>query len=341
MMAYRDTPKEIQNRESFNSASYGDLRIQCKTGITAIRSLNDHAGALLVFRDEEKWGMRALLLGTLLVSGFMSEATAQLAVGPTPITSSINGIPITVSATSRITVKSVGDEITVAARIFADLIDLQKKFSDIVDSFKRTAANCNRSADGQNPVVSFKSGSLWPRSDQLIMFVRGDIDIWSCVAGPPKSAIRWEKKKVAFMNLKLPVVRTWRNVKKNMDGTQAFHGTLPVNLVEKDDATVSLKITEPNIRLDGQETFPKNANLNLAMVDLNQKASKTLQSALDLAKLKGALPKELQKLNMNVVSARFRDRGGHAIAEINLAGRASGNTTTSLLEQMTANYKSN
>ena len=280
--------------------------------------------------------MRALLLGTLLAIGLIPGATAQLAVGPVPIMSSINGIPITVSVTSWITVNSVGDETTVDARIFADLIDLQKKFSDVVDSFKRSARNCNRSADGQNPVVSFKSGSLWPRNDQLIMFVRGDIDIWSCSVGPPQSAIRWEKTKVSFLTLKLPVRRTWRNVKRNMDGTQPFHGTLLVSLAEKDGANVALRNTEPNLRLDGEPTFATNANLSLAKTDMNDKVSKTLRSAIDLTKLKDVLPKELQKFNMTISSARFRDRGGHAIAEINLVGKASSLTTTSLLQQIGA-----
>ena len=280
--------------------------------------------------------MRALLLGTLLAIGLIPGATAQLAVGPVPITSSINGIPITVSVTSWITVNSVGDETTVDARIFADLIDLQKKFSDVVDSFKRSSRNCNRSADGQNPVVSFKSGSLWPRNDQLIMFVRGDIDIWSCSVGPPQSAIRWERTKVSFLTLKLPVRRTWRNVKKNMDGTLPFHGTLLVSLVEKDGVNVALRNTEPNLRLDGEPTFATNANLSLAKTDMNEKVSKTLRSAIDLTKLKDVLPKELQKFNMTVNSARFRDRGGHAIAEINLVGKASSTTTTPLLQQIDA-----
>ncbi|HEY7231028.1 MAG TPA: hypothetical protein VH558_11715 [Pseudolabrys sp.] len=280
--------------------------------------------------------MRALLLGILLVIGFIPRATAQLAVGPVSITSSINGIPITVSVTSWVTVTSAGDEITVDARIFADLIDLQKKFSDVVDSFKRGARNCSRGADGQNPVVSFKSGSLWPRSDQLIMFVRGDIDIWSCSVGRPQSAIRWEKTKVSFLTLKLPVRRTWRNVKRNMDGTQPFHGTLSVSLAEKDGANVALRNTEPNIRLDGEPAFATNANLSLAKTDMNEKVSKALRSAIDLTKLKDVLPKELQKLNMTINSARFRDRGGHAIAEINLSGKTSSITTISLLQQVGA-----
>ncbi|HYA27951.1 MAG TPA: hypothetical protein VEI95_03980, partial [Acidobacteriota bacterium] len=243
--------------------------------------------------------------------------------------------------TYRITANPVGDDVAVDARIFADLIDLQKKLPDIMDSFKRGSGRCNRSADSQNPVVSFKGGSLWPRSDQLLMFVRGDIDIWTCVVGRPRSVIRWEKKKIAFIPLKLPVRHTWRTVKKNMDGTQAFHGVLQVSLAEKDEATVALRIAEPSIKLDGQPTFATNANLGLAMADMSHKVSKTLQSAIDLAKLKDALPKEIQKLNMTVVSARFRDLGGHAIAEVNLAGRVSGNTKASLLQQIAASYRPN
>jgi hypothetical protein len=285
--------------------------------------------------------MRALLLGTLLVVVLMSRATAQLAVGPIPITSNINGIPVTVSVTSWISVNSVGDEITVDARLFADLIDLQKKFSDIVASFKRSAVDCNRSADGQNPVVSFKSGSLWPRSDQLLIFIRGDIDIWSCNAGRPQSAIRWEPKKIAFLTLKLPVQRAWRNVRKNMDGSEPFRGMLPLALAEKDDANVALRVTEPTITFEGEPTFLTNTNLNLAITDMNQKVSKALQSVIDVAKLKGTLPKEIQKLNMAIISARFRDRGGHAVVEINLAAKTSGNTKTSLLQQIYAAYRSN
>jgi hypothetical protein len=285
--------------------------------------------------------MRAFLLGTLLVIVFMSRATAQLAIGPTPIASSINGIPITLSVTSWISVNSVGDEITVNARLFADLIDLQKKFSDIVGSFKRNAGDCNRSADGQNPVVSFKSGSLWPSSDQLVIFVRGDIDIWSCVVGRPQSAVRWKRKKIAFLTLKLPVRRTWRNVHKNIDGSEPFRGMLPVALGEKDDVNVALRVTKSTISFEGEPTFLTNTNSNLAMTDMNLKVSKALQSAIDVAKLKDALPKEIQNLNMTIISARFRDRGGHAIAEINLAARTSGNTTSSLLQRIDAAYRSN
>jgi hypothetical protein len=125
-------------------------------------------------------------------------------------------------------------------------------------------------------------------------------------------------------------------VKKNKDGSQPFRASLLIQLVKKDDATVALDIAEPNVKLEGPDVVMTNAILKRASVDINQKAHNALQSAIDPAKLKAVLPKELQKLNMSVVSARFRDIGGHAIAEINLATRVSGKSTTQLLQQTAA-----
>jgi hypothetical protein len=67
------------------------------------------------------------ILGTALLSAvFVSGASAQLAVGPIAITNHVNGVPITVSATSWITTNLIDNERTVDVRIFVDLIDLQR-----------------------------------------------------------------------------------------------------------------------------------------------------------------------------------------------------------------------
>ena len=72
------------------------------------------------------------LLSALLVAGLTTAATAQQTAGPVAITNTVNGIPVTVSATSWVTTNPVGSELRVHARIFADLIDLQKKFASVV-----------------------------------------------------------------------------------------------------------------------------------------------------------------------------------------------------------------
>lgn len=281
--------------------------------------------------------MRAFLLGTFLLAGLVSHATAQVVVGPIAIKNNVNGVPITISATSWTTVNSVDNEFTVTARIFADLIDLQKKVSSVVATFKLPVDSCaNRSVGSPNPVVALRSSSLWPRDDQLVMFIRGNVDLWSCIAGPSKSEIQWQKRKVVFMKMKVPVIRTWTNVKKSKDSTQPLDVSLPIHLVKKDNATVGLEIAKPDVKLEGQHPLATNAIQKVANVDINKEVYNSLQSAIDPTKLKAVLPKELQKLDMTVVSARFRDYGGHAIAEINLAARVSGNPTAQLFQQTAA-----
>jgi hypothetical protein len=114
-------------------------------------------------------------------------------VGPVAITNIVNGVPVTVNATSWISVNSTGNELTVQARIFADLIDLRKKFASILAAFKPTANNC--AADTQNSVVSFRNGSIVSVDDQLVMSVRGDVGVVSCVAGPLKTETVLKNKK--------------------------------------------------------------------------------------------------------------------------------------------------
>jgi hypothetical protein len=271
----------------------------------------------------------ALFLAGFLLAGLASQASAQLSVGPVTIKNTVNGVPVTVSATSYTTVKPVNNDIVVTARIFADLVDLQKKFASIVGKFRLAADNCVTKGAEPNPVVSLKSSSLWPRSDQLVMFLRGHVDMWSCVAGPPKTETRWQQKKIAFIKYKVAVQHTVKELKKSKNDTQPFDATLPAILMKTDDGKVSLEFAKTYLKVEGySDTVLKRTN-----EDINKNALNALQSAIDPVKLKAALPKELQKLNMSVSSARFRDYGGHAIAEINLAATISG-SSASLVRQV-------
>ena len=242
--------------------------------------------------------MKALHLGALLAVCVVSSATAQTSVGPVAITNTVNGVPVTVNATSWITVNSSGNELTVQARIFADLIDIQRKFASILDAFKLPVNNCaNRAADTQNPVVSFRNGSIVPVDDQLVMSVRGDVGVVSCVAGPQKTATVLKTKKLLFLKWKSPVTHVVRTVKERNDGAQAFRGSMPMQLVKKDGTGgVALKAVEPNIKLEGQDALMTTANVTLAKNHINQKVYAALQSAIDPAKLKAALGKALNRL---------------------------------------------
>ena len=99
--------------------------------------------------------------------------------------------------------------------------------------------------------------------------------------------------------------------------------------MKKDDGAVALEFAKPYVKIEGQyhEAILKPANAGI-----NKNAHNAIQSMIDLAKLKAVLPKEIQKLNMSIVSARFRDYGGHALAEINLAANIAEGFTIELPE---------
>lgn len=281
--------------------------------------------------------MRAVFSGALLLVGLVSHAAAEQAVRSVTIKNDVNGVQINVSATSWVTAKSVGDEYLVDARIFADLVDLQKKFPSVVGSLKPAADGCaKRAVDNQGPVASLNRGTLWPRDDQLLMNIRGYIDVWSCVVGPEKTKLQWRKKKVGFLSLKVPVLHTSKDVKKSKSGTQSFHGTLQVYLEKMDNGSVALRVAKPKILLDSEDESLTSTSLELAMADISRQVYSMLQKAIDPAKLSGSLPDELQKLNMVVVSARFRDQGGHAVAEVNLSTKVPGSFIAQLLKQTDA-----
>ena len=69
-------------------------------------------------------------------------------------------------------------------------------------------------------------------------------------------------------------------MKERKDGAQAFRGNLPIQLVKK-DAGVALKVSEPDIKLEGQDALMTNANVHLAKTHINQKVYAALQSAID------------------------------------------------------------
>ena len=260
--------------------------------------------------------------------GVGSLGLKQLAVGPITMTNHVNGVPITVSATSWITVVSVGGERAVDARIFVDLVDLQRKFPAVIDRLGGSAPDCaKRDADSRSSAVFLISGSLLPIDDQLIMSVRGQVDLWSCRARPAKSSIVWKKQKIGFLNIKLPQRHTVKaTMKKTKDGTQPFRGNLPIQLVQKDSANIALKISDPEIKLEGQDAAVSHANLNNAKLDINQKVLCQCSKCDQFRKAQSNASERASKIDRRFESLFRKSKGGHAIAEINLALTSAPNT---------------
>jgi hypothetical protein len=281
--------------------------------------------------------MRTFFLTAFLLVGLIQNAASQHASGPVAIKSVVNGVPITMHATSRLTVKSAGDHVVVNAIILADLIDLQRNFSRVVDTLAPPANPCaNRRSNNESPIAIVKSGSLWPRDDHLVVFMRGHIDTWSCVPKGKKTAVRWKEKKIAFVEIKVPEIVTWNNVARKKVASQRFHGSLDISFSEKDGAAIALKADRLRMTLGGDERLVTDDNLNSATSKMAQEIDRTLRNVIEVGKLKQALPAELRELPITVVSTRFRKFGGHAIAEIGLEARTRESSKTQQLQQLIA-----
>lgn len=294
-------------------------------------------GDLLLPRTKGK-KMRALFVGAFFLAGLASNAIAQTAFGPVPIKNNVNGVPVTINAKSWIITKSVHNKLLVNARIIADLIGFQRKFDKVLASFAPSADACANRRDDQSVVVVLKSGSLWPRNNQLIISTDGYVDIWSCVLGPERSTIRWHHKKIAFLKVKVPVVHTWRNIWKKKVVAQRFRGRLLGNLIITHKRTLALETKDPDVILQLNRLFLTDANMKSVKDDLSQKVYDTLRDEISLNKLKEALPKEFQKLNMTIVRASFRNLGGHAIADIDLQATVSEGSKVQSLQQVAASF---
>ena len=141
-------------------------------------------------------------------------------------------------------------------------------------------------------------------------------------------------KKIGPIKTKVPVPHTLTGYAKNKDATQPFDASIPVRLVKQSKSTITVQVGQPNIKLEGQYVFLTNGILKIANVDINREAADALQSAIDPNKLKATISTELQKLNMAVQSAGFRDDGGHLIAEITLTANVSAADITNLLKEI-------
>lgn len=244
---------------------------------------------------------------------------------------------VTVSATSWLTVKVGDEDALMNIRTFTDLIDLQRKFADVVATFTPPANACaNRRGGRISPVTALNRANLAAHGNHLIMSMRGHIDVWSRIVGRKQFALRWRKKKIASLEIKLPVIRSWQHVTRKKDGSQRYRGRLPVYLVQKHNATVSLATAGPDIMLVGHNTVVSDASLRIVEAAIRRKAYDALQHVIDPIKLRDALPAKLRKLKTTIASTDFRALGGHAIAEINLAGHVPDGFSATLLQKMAA-----
>jgi hypothetical protein len=140
--------------------------------------------------------VRALLI--LLYFTFCTTALAQnspspdtspvsqndrIAVGPIVLTQDVQGIAVNTSALMSFAVETKPDGLHLSLTLDASLIDLQHKFSQIVDTIPLPRDNC-KSYTLANPVVSLGNRALRVEGDNAVIALSGDVDGWTCLQNP-------------------------------------------------------------------------------------------------------------------------------------------------------------
>lgn len=280
--------------------------------------------------------MRIRLLTKLAVIGpilaVAQPASAQLAVGPVPYQESVDGVPVTINVLSVITVQANPDSLAVTAKIDGDLFDLQRKIGAIVDTFRVPNNNC-ASAELPNLVVSLTSKSLTAQGDRALLTIGGRVDAWTCVA-KAKSEVQWVMEKIGPIKTKAPVRRTFTNTIKTEITSEPFDATVPLSFVRQGADSVAVRLEQPTVLPEGLYATAANGVLKIADVDLTQQIANAVHSALDPIRLKTTIPPELEKLNMTVQSAGFKDDGGHLVAEVVMTANVPWGEVANALKQI-------
>jgi hypothetical protein len=279
--------------------------------------------------------VRALLI--LLYFTFCTTALAQnspspdtspasqndrIAVGPIVLTQDVQGIAVNTSALMSFAVETKPDGLHLSLTLDASLIDLQHKFSQIVDTIPLPRDNC-KSYTLANPVVSLGNRALRAEGDNAVIALSGDVDGWTCLQNPvpetywDSTGCRGDLPFGGHYVFGCPKTRPGSPI-KNKSFTQPFDATLPVRLQRTGDASLGLVLGQPNIKLGGQFVFITNGLLNIAGVNVNDQAKKALERAIDPNKITISIPKDYADLNPTIVDAAFRSDQGQLAIRIDM-----------------------
>lgn len=257
-------------------------------------------------------------------------------VGPIEYQQDVNGVPVTVTAKTYFKIQTLDNKLYLKAQVIGDLGDLQRKIGPIVDSFKLPWENC-RSYSPNNPVVDLPRKELPFRNGSAVFSIGGKVTMWQCLENPiPNSKVEWRLRDLGFgIKTKVPVVVTWPGSPiKTILVTQSFDADLPVTLVRNNESTVSLVVGRPDIELRGSLAFIASGILNIAGIDVNQKAADALRKAIDPEKLKLSIPEQFQQFNPKIDSARFIEHDGKLAIEMNLSALIPAAKVTDMVKEL-------
>lgn len=270
-------------------------------------------------------------------SSALAAEPGEVVIGPISYVQDVNGVPVTIIATTYVKVITEDNQILVKARVVGNLSDLQQKIGTIVDTFDLPRDNC-KSYSPKNPVVSIPRKELFFRDGAAVFSLGANVTVWACVENPvPNSKLETGWCKVGPIKTKCPKVVTWPGSPiKTHAGAQNLDADIPVFLVRNNDHAVGIQFSKPDINLGDCSWFACVAKgiVNLGGIDVNQKAYDALQKAIDPEKLRLAIPEELSSFNPVVEAARFVSDTGNLAAEISVSAMVPAASMTELIKQL-------
>lgn len=198
----------------------------------------------------------------------------------------VQGVTLKAQVYTFLSVKPVGSQIQLHARVIADLSELQNKIGALIDTIPLPTDNCARfSAD--NLVARIWGKQLTVDGNTATLKLSGNVEVWACLELP----------------FGLPPA-------KNRNLRQSFDAKLPVQVEKVDGQSFAIKPGEPDIDFGGSLGEFAERILRFLGLDVNRKAKEILDRAIHPDLLKQKLPDFVLKYNPTLTEAELLGHEG-------------------------------
>lgn len=198
----------------------------------------------------------------------------------------VQGVTLKAQVFTFLSVKPVGAQIQLRARVIADLSDLQNRIGALIDTIPLPTDNCARfSAD--NLVARIWGKQLTVDGNTATLKLSGNVEVWGCLELP----------------FGLPPA-------KNRNLRQSFDAKLPVRVERVDGQSFAIKPGEPDIDFGGSLGEFAERILRFLGLDVNKKAKEILDRAIHPDLLKQKLPDFVLKYNPTLTQAELLGHEG-------------------------------
>ncbi len=226
-----------------------------------------------------------LLSSTAHADGPLQARPGEVQAGPYDQPHTVQGVTFSSPTFVFATLDPQPNALGFKARVVVDLSQVQGKIGDLVDTIQLPTNQCDHSGL-DNVVARIWGKELTVNGAVATLRLHGDVDVWACT----------------FLGKKRLV-------------NQPFDADLPFQLAVVDPETVALQLGTPAITLGGVA----GQVLEIANVDVNDRARTMLDQAIGTQGLLRPLPAALQQLEPTIDNAEFLNNANKLAAEIDIS----------------------